>query len=58
MVFTLCEPGRLIKREYFGEREGLGGKCTTNLAEFSIYLLLRAQSSSIFDQFSPDKCKF
>lgn len=31
-------------------REGKGGKCTTNLAELAIYLLLRVQSSSIFNQ--------
>lgn len=48
--FTLCEPGRLIKREHSGERDGVGGKCTTNLAELAIYLLLRVQSSSIFNQ--------
>lgn len=54
----MCEPGRLIKREHSVEREGAGRKCTTNLAELSIYLLLRVQSSSIFNQSSSVKMYF
>jgi len=45
-----------LLRENILEREGAGGKCTTNLAEFSIYLLLRVQSSS--NESSSDKMYF
>ncbi|KFZ56225.1 hypothetical protein N338_08438, partial [Podiceps cristatus] len=48
----------LLKREHSGEREGAGGKCTTNVAEFSINFLLRVQSFSIFNQCSSVKMYF
>lgn len=47
-----------LLREHFWEREGAGGKCTTNLAEPSSDLLLRVPSSSIFMKSSLVKMYF
>ncbi|KFQ99297.1 hypothetical protein N306_14721, partial [Opisthocomus hoazin] len=54
--FLPCVSQAGLLRENILEREGAGGKCTTNLAEFSIYLLLRVQSSS--NKSSSDKMYF
>ncbi|KFP18859.1 hypothetical protein Z169_10157, partial [Egretta garzetta] len=48
----------LLKENILGRGKGQEGNVTTNLAELSIYLLLRVQSSSIFNQSSSVKMYF